>query len=145
MAGSSTQSTMNRLKRGSPPSWAKRRWAPPSRNRGLMRFAPALRAALLAVLTPPRRSLGPAVGFALLASACRGGAAETVNQSGGDIEMAGVDTREFTAREKHEFSRYMREFPAPCLAVAVPLAQCVLEKRSCRSCVPAAIAVAEAV
>jgi predicted DsbA family dithiol-disulfide isomerase len=110
-----------------------------------MRFAPALRAALLVVLPTPRRSLGAAVGFALLAGACRGGAAETVSQSGGDIEMADVDTREFTAREKHEFSGYMREFPAPCPAVAVPLAQCVLEKRSCRSCLPAAMAVAKAV
>jgi len=110
-----------------------------------MRFAPVVRAALLLVLTLPRRSRGPAIGFALLASACRGEAAETATQSGGDIEMTGVDTREFTSREKHEFSRYMREFPAPCPTVAVPLAQCVFEKRSCRSCLPAAIAVAKAV
>src|SRR5260370_8231344 len=104
MAGSSTQSKMNRLKLGSPPSWAKRRWATPSRNRGLMRFAPALRAALLAVLTTPRRSLGPAVGFALLASACRGGAAETGNQSGGDIDMPALTPPQFPAPPKPTLS-----------------------------------------
>jgi len=96
-----------------------------------VRFAPVLRAAV--------------IGFSVLASACRGAAAENASQSGNDIEMPGVDTREFTSREKHEFSQYVREFPSPCPAVAVPLAQCVLERRPCRTCLRAAIAVAKAV
>ena len=32
--------------------------------------------------------------------------------------------------------RTSREFPAPCPAVAVPIAQCVIEKRACPACLP---------
>ncbi|HEY8040060.1 MAG TPA: thioredoxin domain-containing protein [Polyangiaceae bacterium] len=62
-----------------------------------------------------------------------------------DVDLPGVDTREFTAREKHEFSEYVTELAAPCKDVAVPLAQCVLEQRACGACLPAAQAIAKAV
>src|SRR5579864_8455874 len=85
------------------------------------------------------------VAIAFLANACRGGAASSAVDANGDVELPGVDTREFTTREKHEFSRYVREFAAPCPALAVPIDQCVLEKRPCAECLPAAVAVAKAV
>lgn len=62
-----------------------------------------------------------------------------------DVNVAGVDSREFTPRERHEFSRYVRELPAPCSTVAVPIAQCLLERRDCSLCLPAAVAIAKAV
>jgi protein-disulfide isomerase len=63
----------------------------------------------------------------------------------GDVELPGVDTSQFTPREKHEFSDYVRTLVAPCKEVAVPVGQCVLEKRACEACVPAATAIAKAV
>jgi protein-disulfide isomerase len=62
-----------------------------------------------------------------------------------DVDLPGVDTSQFTARERHEFSSYVRELPAPCKDVAVPVAQCILERRACAGCLPAAKAVARAV
>jgi protein-disulfide isomerase len=62
-----------------------------------------------------------------------------------DVDVPGVDTREFTPREEHEFSRYLESLPAPCPAVAVPIAQCISERRACSACLPAAIAIAKAV
>jgi protein-disulfide isomerase len=62
-----------------------------------------------------------------------------------DVDVAGVDSSQFTPREKHEFSRYVKELPSPCAAVAVPIAQCVSERRDCSSCLPAAVAIAKAV
>jgi protein-disulfide isomerase len=77
-------------------------------------------------------------------AACEGGASDpTAAQQ--DVDVPGVDTHEFTPREKHEFSTYVTEFPAPCPAVAVPVAQCVIEKRACPSCLQAAQAIAKAV
>ncbi len=77
--------------------------------------------------------------------ACRGGAANAPGQADGDLELPGVDTHEFTPREKHEFSSYVTQLPAPCKDVAVPIAQCVLEKRACAACLPAAQTIAKAV
>jgi protein-disulfide isomerase len=62
-----------------------------------------------------------------------------------DIEVPGVDTHDFTPREKHEFSRFVGELASPCSSVAVPIATCVAEKRPCAGCVPAAQAIAKAV
>ena len=76
--------------------------------------------------------------------ACQGGASDPTSPQQ-DVELSGVDTREFTPREKHEFSTYVTEFPAPCPAVAVPIAQCVIEKRACAACLPAAQTIAKAV
>jgi predicted DsbA family dithiol-disulfide isomerase len=80
----------------------------------------------------------------LPALAC-GGAASDPTTSEQDVDLPGVDTHEFTPRERHEFSTYVKELPAPCPAVAVPIAQCVIEKRACPSCLQAAQTVAKAV
>jgi protein-disulfide isomerase len=76
-------------------------------------------------------------------AACEGASDPTTSQQ--DVDVPGVDTHEFTPREKHEFSTYVTEFPAPCPAVAVPIAQCVIEKRACPSCLQAAQTIAKAV
>jgi protein-disulfide isomerase len=84
------------------------------------------------------------VGVHLFAVACGRPATEAGTPSS-DIELAGVDTHEFTPRERHEFSGYVRELPAPCPGLAVPIAQCVSERRECSACLPAAAAIAKAV
>jgi protein-disulfide isomerase len=61
------------------------------------------------------------------------------------IDLPGVDTRDFTPREKHELTTYVTQFPAPCPSVAVPVSQCILEKRACAECLPAAQTIAKAV
>ncbi|HLK39269.1 MAG TPA: thioredoxin domain-containing protein, partial [Polyangiaceae bacterium] len=76
---------------------------------------------------------------------CRGGAAADPTAADDEVRLPGVDTAGFTPREKHEFSRYVGELASPCPSVAVPLSQCVLEKRPCSACLPAAQAVAKAV
>lgn len=85
-----------------------------------------------------------ATALLVLATAC-GSDPGTVRAPGQDVDLPGVDTHEFTAREKHEFSEYVSELPAPCKDVAVPIAQCVQEKRACSACLPAAQAIAKAV
>jgi protein-disulfide isomerase len=75
---------------------------------------------------------------------CQGSGAQGP-EAARDVELPGVDTHDFTPREKHEFSQYVSELPAPCASVAVPLAQCVTEKRPCATCVAAAAAIAKAV
>lgn len=54
------------------------------------------------------------------------------------IDLPGVDTSKLTPREKEEWSAYVSELLAPCSDQPVSLAQCVVEKRACESCVPAA-------
>jgi protein-disulfide isomerase len=83
-------------------------------------------------------------GLACAAFAC-GGTPNDASREPHDVDLPGVDTREFTPREKHEFSEYVTQFPSPCPSVAVPLAQCVLEKRPCDACLPAAGLIAKAV
>jgi protein-disulfide isomerase len=81
-----------------------------------------------------------------VASGCTGGKGPgDASAQMGDVDLPGVDTHDLTPREKHEFSRYVAQFPAPCRAVAVSLATCVIEKRACAACVPGAAAVAKAV
>jgi protein-disulfide isomerase len=80
--------------------------------------------------------------------ACQGACAGPANDAGGegrDVDLPGIDTRDFTPREKHEFSGYVTQFPSPCASVAVPIAQCILEKRPCEACLPAATMIAKAV
>jgi protein-disulfide isomerase len=92
------------------------------------------------------RSLACALALAATApvAACQGAASDpTTSQQ--DVDLPGVDTHDFTPREKHEFSTYVTQFPAPCPAVAVPIAQCVIEKRACPACLPAAQTIAKAV
>lgn len=55
-----------------------------------------------------------------------------------DVTLEGIDTSSLTPREKKEWSTYVSELLAPCPSVAVPVAQCVKEKRDCGSCLPAA-------
>ena len=55
-----------------------------------------------------------------------------------DVNLAEVDTSALMPREKKEWSKYVSELLAPCSDTPVPISQCVLEKRSCNKCVPAA-------
>jgi protein-disulfide isomerase len=61
------------------------------------------------------------------------------------VEVPGIDTHEFTPREKHEFSRFLRQLSSPCASVAVPLADCLVERRDCPACLVAAEAIAKGV
>jgi len=83
-------------------------------------------------------------GLPLLGPGCARPAANATATSM-DLDVPGVDTREFTPREKHEFSRYVESLPSPCPAIAVPIAQCISERRECSACLPAATAIAKAV
>ena len=92
--------------------------------------------------------LGPTLSFLLtlaVPAGCGGAATGPQTASSLDVDLPGVDTGQFTAREKHEFSRFVRQLPAPCTKIAVPIATCVLEHRACDSCLPAAQAIAKAV
>jgi protein-disulfide isomerase len=107
------------------------------------------------VIVPYPRSIARprvALGFVALASiacfgssACHDGGATDASGARADVELPGVDTHEFTPREKHEFTTYVTEFPAPCSAVAVPIAECVTGQRPCGACLPAANVIAKAV
>ena len=77
--------------------------------------------------------------------ACGGPAKDPTTATARDLDLPGVDTGQFTPRERHEFSQFVRALPSPCPEVAVPVAQCLLEKRACPACLPAAQAVAKAV
>ncbi len=92
------------------------------------------------------RSIACAALIATITSlgACQG-ATDPSGADPPDVVLPGVDTADFTPREKHEFSGYVRQFAAPCRAVAVPIAQCILEKRECAACLPAAKVIAKAV
>jgi 2-hydroxychromene-2-carboxylate isomerase len=92
-----------------------------------------------------RLALVLGVVFVAILDGCRGAPADDPSAATGDVELPGVETRGFTPREKHEFSRYVAELGAPCPGVAVPVAQCILERRACAACLPAAIAIAKAV
>lgn len=54
------------------------------------------------------------------------------------IELEGIDTSKLTPREHGLWSTQVSELLAPCPEVAVPVAQCVREKRDCKACGPAA-------
>ncbi len=55
-----------------------------------------------------------------------------------NVELAGVDTSELTAREKRQWSAHVQELLAPCEDTPVSIAECVEKKRDCAGCVPAA-------
>jgi thiol-disulfide isomerase/thioredoxin len=84
------------------------------------------------------------LGYALLAG-CGSATQSPVTASEQDVDLPGVDTSQFTPRERHELSVFVRELPAPCKDVAVPIGQCLIEKRACAACLPAAQAIAKAV
>jgi thiol-disulfide isomerase/thioredoxin len=77
-------------------------------------------------------------------AACRGSGAYP-SPPARDVDLPGVDTRDFTPREKHEFSQYVSELASPCADVAVPIAECLAQERRCEACLPAARAIAKAV
>ena len=79
------------------------------------------------------------------ASAQADGAAAVAPSARPEVHLPGVDTSPLTPRERRDFSEYVQELPSPCSDVAVPIAQCVLEKRDCPKCVPAARFVMKAV
>ncbi len=55
-----------------------------------------------------------------------------------NVQLPGVDSSVLTPREHQLWSELVSELLSPCPDVAVPVAQCVTEKRSCALCVPAA-------
>jgi protein-disulfide isomerase len=55
-----------------------------------------------------------------------------------DVTIPGVDTSMLTPREKKEWVGYVTTLLSPCSDQPVPVAQCVLEKRPCSRCMPAA-------
>jgi len=58
--------------------------------------------------------------------------------SAGEVHLPGIDTSPLLPRERLEWSEEVRTLMSPCADVAVPVAQCVLEKRDCPRCISAA-------
>jgi protein-disulfide isomerase len=88
--------------------------------------------------------------FSLLSdSTCRGQSGGEVSKDPStpstDVTIPGVDISALTPREKKEWSGYVSSFLAPCTEVPVSIAQCILEKRSCAKCAPAAKFILKAV
>jgi protein-disulfide isomerase len=85
---------------------------------------------------------------ALVLHGCAGAATPepaSANGANGDVAVVGVDTSEFTPREKREFAHYATELGAPCPNVALSVARCVNEKAACPTCFDAAQMIAKAV
>jgi hypothetical protein len=79
------------------------------------------------------------MGFAATGSTCREQSGATKDPDKvADVNLPEVDTSMFTAREKHDWSAAVSELLAPCPNVQVPISQCILEKKPCNKCVPAA-------
>lgn len=55
-----------------------------------------------------------------------------------NAELPGMDSSSLTARERQVWRGYLSELLAPCADVAVPIDQCITEKRPCAACAPAA-------
>lgn len=55
-----------------------------------------------------------------------------------NVELPGVNSSELTPREKAQWSAHVSELLSPCPKVAVSIAACVLEKKDCAACLPAA-------
>jgi protein-disulfide isomerase len=91
------------------------------------------------------RRVAPLLAGFIFATGCPGPANDPSTAPSGDVDLPGIDTHGFTPREKHEYSRYVTEYLAPCAEVPVPIAQCVQEKRACTACLAAAEAIAKAV
>ncbi len=58
-------------------------------------------------------------------------------------ELAGVDTSKLDAREKGEWWELSTSLYSPCKDQAVPVAQCIEEKRPCAACTPMAQLIAD--
>ena len=61
------------------------------------------------------------------------------------VEIEGIKTDSLTPREHQIWSGLVKELVSPCESVAVPVAQCLQEKRDCDLCKPAAELVLRAV
>jgi protein-disulfide isomerase len=94
-------------------------------------------------LTRVAFALAPCALFAASLAACHDG--PDPQTASNDTSGYGVDTKDFTPREKREFSAYVNELAAPCAEVTVPIAQCLREGRPCSACLPAAQAIGKAV
>jgi protein-disulfide isomerase len=90
-----------------------------------------------------RRAWPTLVAVATTLAACT--PAQSPEASGPAVELPGLDTHDLLPRERREFSAYVTEMLAPCPDVAVPIAQCVQEKRDCSKCLPAAKMILKAV
>jgi protein-disulfide isomerase len=55
-----------------------------------------------------------------------------------EVSLKEVDTTSLTPRERREWAAQVSELLAPCPDVPVSIAQCVKEKRACKTCLPAA-------
>jgi protein-disulfide isomerase len=55
-----------------------------------------------------------------------------------EVKLPGVDTSPLTPRERKEWSGEVSSLLSPCAEVPVPISQCILDKRDCPSCLPAA-------
>lgn len=55
-----------------------------------------------------------------------------------NVELPGIDSSELTPREKAQWSSHVSELLSPCPKVTVSIAACVLEKKECAACTPAA-------
>jgi predicted DsbA family dithiol-disulfide isomerase len=71
-------------------------------------------------------------------SSSGGATAASAASSAGEVHLPGVDTSPLLPRERLEWSEEVRSLMSPCSDVAVPVAQCVLEKRDCPRCISAA-------
>jgi protein-disulfide isomerase len=68
---------------------------------------------------------------AALAYACGGPDPEAPQNT---FELPGINQSDFTTRERAELKDLLTSLYAPCPSVAVPVGQCVREKRDCRQC-----------
>jgi len=108
--------------------------------------------ALRTLLSPLAGAIALTVAFAG-AEACRDSSADgvqatTVSASSApptDVVLPGVDISAMTPRERHEWSSVVSRVLAPCPSVAVSIAQCVRENRSCGACFQAAKWIAKTV
>ena len=55
-----------------------------------------------------------------------------------NVELPGVDSSDLTPREKAQWSAHVSELLSPCPKVTVSIAACILEKKECAACSPAA-------
>src|SRR5688572_2872619 len=55
-----------------------------------------------------------------------------------NVELPGINSADLTPREKAQWSAHVSELFAPCPQVYASVAACVLEKKACSACLPAA-------
>src|SRR5262245_18910155 len=73
-------------------------------------------------------------------STCRGSSEPGENKPAAspEVSLKGLDTSALTPRERRELATQVSELLAPCPETPVSIAQCVQEKRGCKTCLPAA-------